>query len=727
MAFEKNKGDNSNSKHVNLNEGSKFVPKTISELNSYLRSYENELKKVDAFKRELPLCMQFLKTEIEKLKEEEDDMSIEHSEKRTWMSSFQLWSTHVEYQQQQGYFSPSMCDEDDEAKPVDDEGTISGGLFGRPPQKKIKKKLRRCWSPELHRVFVHALDEIGGAERRQFILSVHLHRQPMSASGPALRPALQDNQTPPRSYAHIVNPSASVPIDTSWFSWKPVSTPIRNNNIMYKDEKPVCIISSLEIEQATKQLEYALIMKFTSGRPSLFDIRTHIKNHWKLAKDPIITLIDPRHVLVINENEEDMVIAQSQESHKINTSLYRIFKWSPDFNFNKDSTIVPVWISFPKLPFVLQNQGLLEKLGNTVGKFLRADEKTRNNSNALRPRICVELDVAKDFTTEIWVGENKDVGFWQNVEYEGNNAFCTHCGLLGHMKGICRKIKANNIEENRQDTRQVKILQRGQTMPTEWREKTKKKEETNQDNNKLMHSSSLHITPSQPAKIQNSRNTREPEKNKATFQSTGTNRFNALQYDLDPEEEQPPLNNNTEENQANNNQQQAKNVANEQPITENLPTSTEKQQQKNILDTIQSYVGQDQNQTPVEQTNKILEQIQDGEHNIPEKTQQIKETNQAIEDESSSLQEDIHHQENINIMNELFEDNRKAKQHSMDKSNQQNSLLEQSKIQRKLQDEDSEVESNSDGSGHKSTSNLGAPIHPSSYHSDTEENQTRKN
>ncbi|KAL3633899.1 hypothetical protein CASFOL_022661 [Castilleja foliolosa] len=180
MAFEKNVGESSNSKHVNSNEGSTFVPKTISELDSYLRSYENELRKIDAFKHELPLCMQFLKNGIEKLKEEKFQCN---KEKITWMSSFQLWTTPVEYQQEQGYFSPSMCDEeeqldseafvaitkdDDEAKPVDDEDKISGGLFGRPHQKKKKKKNKKkqrcCWSPDLHRIFVHALDELGGAE-----------------------------------------------------------------------------------------------------------------------------------------------------------------------------------------------------------------------------------------------------------------------------------------------------------------------------------------------------------------------------------------------------------------------------------------------------------------------------------------------------------------------------------------------------------------------------------
>lgn len=39
----------------------------------------------------------------------------------------------------------------------------------------------------------------------------------------------------------------------------------------------------------------------------------------------------------------------------------------------------------------------------------------------------------------IWVGENKENGFWQKLEYEGNIAFCTKCRLLGHVVGVCRK------------------------------------------------------------------------------------------------------------------------------------------------------------------------------------------------------------------------------------------------------------------------------------------------
>lgn len=53
--------------------------------------------------------------------------------------------------------------------------------------------------------------------------------------------------------------------------------------------------------------------------------------------------------------------------------------------------------------------------------------------------ICVELDVAQPLPPRIWIRETKENGFWQKLEYEGNNTFCTKCGLLGHVVRVCRK------------------------------------------------------------------------------------------------------------------------------------------------------------------------------------------------------------------------------------------------------------------------------------------------
>ncbi|OIT33326.1 PREDICTED: myb family transcription factor EFM-like isoform X2 [Nicotiana attenuata] len=127
----------SSSKELNLDLNCVYVPKTISDvltevsaiddiskkltkLNHFVLSLEEELKKIEAFKRELPLCMVLLKDAIERLKEEalqykgkdkrpvplkgnsEESERVkksnEISDKKNWMSSVQLWSTPVHYE-----------------------------------------------------------------------------------------------------------------------------------------------------------------------------------------------------------------------------------------------------------------------------------------------------------------------------------------------------------------------------------------------------------------------------------------------------------------------------------------------------------------------------------------------------------------------------------------------------------------------------------------------------
>lgn len=76
MDFEKQMSENS--KQLNLDVGSIFVPQTISDilaevsmihdiseksskLDFHVHSLEGEIRKIDAFKRELPHCMHLLK------------------------------------------------------------------------------------------------------------------------------------------------------------------------------------------------------------------------------------------------------------------------------------------------------------------------------------------------------------------------------------------------------------------------------------------------------------------------------------------------------------------------------------------------------------------------------------------------------------------------------------------------------------------------------------------
>lgn len=159
----------------------------------------------------------------------------------------------------------------------------------------------------------------------------------------------------------------------------------------------------------------------------------------KLSVEPVFSLIDPRHVLIIPASVQDSILAQSYDVHHISTSMFRLFRWTKSFVFGKDSTVVPAWFKLPHLPFLYYNPSFLHRIGNSLGNFLRTAEATLKIHTAIQARICIEMDVSQPLPRRIWIGDSKEYGFWQSIKYECNIAFCTKCGLLGHVAGICRK------------------------------------------------------------------------------------------------------------------------------------------------------------------------------------------------------------------------------------------------------------------------------------------------
>ncbi|KAL3613117.1 HLA class II histocompatibility antigen, DR beta 4 chain [Castilleja foliolosa] len=196
------------------------------------------------------------------------------------------------------------------------------------------------------------------------------HVDPMGSSSAGPQPVTLNPAAPStvgeqtRLYSRVLAPKHD---EDDWFRLRSIPLPYRNTT--YVDNVPACIISELELEEAAKQFEHALVMKFSSGRPSLFEIKNHINIHWGLSRQPVVTLVEARHVMVIMENKEDMVKAQIQVSHRINSSLYRISRWHLEYDYTKDNTKIPVWISLHKLPVKYMIPSVLESIGGIVGKI----------------------------------------------------------------------------------------------------------------------------------------------------------------------------------------------------------------------------------------------------------------------------------------------------------------------------------------------------------------------
>ncbi|XP_058091401.1 transcription factor HHO3 [Magnolia sinica] len=190
----------------------------------YISALEEERRKIQVFHRELPLCLQLVteaidnykqlmmtelvypsrseceetsndspvleefiplkrcsSSEEEKSKEKDD----ESGKKPDWLKSVQLWNPSpdpppkedpppkpsiVETKKSGGAFHPFEKEKPTMAMtPMSDHSAsstaekCSSGRGGEEKEGQSNRKARRCWSPELHRRFLHALQQLGGS------------------------------------------------------------------------------------------------------------------------------------------------------------------------------------------------------------------------------------------------------------------------------------------------------------------------------------------------------------------------------------------------------------------------------------------------------------------------------------------------------------------------------------------------------------------------------------
>ncbi|PWA62266.1 Homeodomain-like protein [Artemisia annua] len=202
-----------------LEQVSKFsnVTEKVLKLDDFVNQLETEKSKVEAFKQELPLCMLLINDAIVALKEEsnvlkkllhvepvleefiplknscDDDTKVEivanendNGDKKNWLSSTHLWNTNEnletveEKEERRAVFSPEiknlmkgnglLTEINGDSKliscstPNMQTNARIGGIVPLPSQQQTSRKQRRCWSTELHRRFVNALEELGGSQ-----------------------------------------------------------------------------------------------------------------------------------------------------------------------------------------------------------------------------------------------------------------------------------------------------------------------------------------------------------------------------------------------------------------------------------------------------------------------------------------------------------------------------------------------------------------------------------
>ncbi|CAI9089600.1 OLC1v1024201C1 [Oldenlandia corymbosa var. corymbosa] len=182
-----------------------------------------------------------------------------------------------------------------------------------------------------------------------------------------------------------------------------------------------------------------LVGKFSYGRPKMEILREDFKKiGFKGGYD--LGLMNPRHVLIRFELEEDYQRCWITSVWNIGEFQMRILKWQPGFKFKEDSPIVPIWVSLHELPLEWTHPTVLYSIASTVGKPLQVDTPTLNLTRPSISRFCVEVDLMKDSPKSIKIGK-KGKKYEQHYTYEHVPSYCPACCKIGHKEVACRKGK----------------------------------------------------------------------------------------------------------------------------------------------------------------------------------------------------------------------------------------------------------------------------------------------
>ncbi|KAF5442885.1 hypothetical protein F2P56_035497 [Juglans regia] len=178
------------------------------------------------------------------------------------------------------------------------------------------------------------------------------------------------------------------------------------------DGEPGFVFTEPEMSKAADDFRFAIVLKFVWMRPTIDDIRLVIIKSWGLLEILTVSMMDDYHVLVKMQTERDFVHGWAREGRLIAGSVFRLFRWTKDFDLQKESTLAPQWIFLPGLPLHMYRADFLQILATRFGRFLGIDNATLHRTRA-------------------W-------GLECEVRYERPGFYCTKCCRQGHTSVVCR-------------------------------------------------------------------------------------------------------------------------------------------------------------------------------------------------------------------------------------------------------------------------------------------------
>ncbi|KAH0707961.1 hypothetical protein KY290_009561 [Solanum tuberosum] len=251
-------------------------------------------------------------------------------------------------------------------------------------------------------------------------------------------------------YAHIFKPKSINPTHPM-IPAKPVVMLHGEPNITWKASEVKALIRQ-------ENLQYAIIGKFSYGKPDIIELRRTIPGQCGIKSECTIGVLDTRHILIRLTSLEDYVHLLSTTTFYVkareNFWQMRTFKWDPWFEPDAETIIGVAWIYFPDLPPNFFAKEAIFSIAAAVGKPLTVDMATKNQTRPSCAKVKVEVDLTAKLPQRVRITEeDDDTGHtkfkWIQVQYDHMPKYCKECCLQGHDENTCWSLHPELYESRR--------------------------------------------------------------------------------------------------------------------------------------------------------------------------------------------------------------------------------------------------------------------------------------
>lgn len=173
-----------------------------------------------------------------------------------------------------------------------------------------------------------------------------------------------------------------------------------------------------------------------------------LKNIWKPNAFIDLVALENGYYLVKFYAVEDYKFARDEGPWTILDHYLVVKEWTPDFDPVSDKTEkLIVWVRFPCLPIEYFDWVFLKKVGEKIGRPIRADHNTGTATRGRFATLCVEVDITKSLLARFKLKNRV-----RKIEYEGIHLVSFGCGVYGHSQDSCpaRTVK-NPVEKEGTD------------------------------------------------------------------------------------------------------------------------------------------------------------------------------------------------------------------------------------------------------------------------------------